>query len=579
MTQAGYAQVDKQSLAEIQKLAEQGDEAAIGSLRQKFQISASQGDPAAQYEMGRMYSQGDWMPKDKQKAVYWYQKAAKQGSAEAQYNLGMMYYQGDGVTQDFQTAFKWFKKAAEQGHAKAQQNLAAMTQAGHVQADERSLAEIEKAAEQGEAEAQFNLGLMYYQGDGVTQDYQKAYEWFQKAAEQGSAVAQTNLGVMYYQGDGVTQDYQKAYEWFQKAAEQGLTRAQYYLGVLNAQGEGVAKDSQKAFEWYQKAAEQGEAEAQFNLGLMYYQGDGVTQDYQKAYEWIQKAAEQGFARAQYWFLAQTQGKTFTNSFGIEFVLIPAGGEISKPFYMGKYEVTQEQWEKGMIATLQGQMYVGQAMATASLPAGMLDKQDGPSNYPELQALVDRLETLGVNIYRALNPSTHKGKNHPVESVKATEIDDYIKALNEIEIKESKNRRGSYRLPRVPEWEHAARAGSATEWFFGNNPEDLAQYGWLGDIKDWPNEGKLSWTWLGVAGSPHPVGQKKANPWGLYDLFGNVAEKMDNGAWRGCFWAVPAEECLSTYVRDDEWAGQGYMSSDVLGFRLVFVPDLSVAPQP
>ena len=54
-----------------------------------------------------------------------------------------------------------------------------------------------QAAEQGNAAAQFNLGVMYYQRQGVTQNYQHAFAWFQKAANQGYALAQYNLGVMY----------------------------------------------------------------------------------------------------------------------------------------------------------------------------------------------------------------------------------------------------------------------------------------------------------------------------------------------------------------------------------------------
>ena len=54
-----------------------------------------------------------------------------------------------------------------------------------------------QAAGQGYAKAQFNLGLMYYNGQGVRQDYTQAVQWYRKAAEQGLADAQYNLGVAY----------------------------------------------------------------------------------------------------------------------------------------------------------------------------------------------------------------------------------------------------------------------------------------------------------------------------------------------------------------------------------------------
>ena len=57
----------------------------------------------------------------------------------------------------------------------------------------------------------------------MTQNYEKAKEWWQKAADQGYiANAQFNLGVMYARGEGVTQDFKKAKKWWQKAADQGL---------------------------------------------------------------------------------------------------------------------------------------------------------------------------------------------------------------------------------------------------------------------------------------------------------------------------------------------------------------------
>lgn len=105
-----------------------------------------------------------------------------------------------------------------------------------------------------------------------------------RLANQGDAIAQNSLGVMYAQGKGVRQDYQKAVEWYTKAANQGDAIAQFNLGLMYSEGQGVRQDYQKAFEWYTKAANQGFAIAQYNLGWMYYNGQGVRQDYRKAKE-------------------------------------------------------------------------------------------------------------------------------------------------------------------------------------------------------------------------------------------------------------------------------------------------------
>lgn len=144
-------------------------------------------------------------------------------------------------------------------------------------------------AEQGDGISQFNLGIMYYQGQGVVQDYAEAARWYRKAAELGVTKAQFNLGVMYAQGRGVARDYAEAARWYRKAAEQGDPGAQFNLGVMYHQGQGVAQDYAEAVRWIRKAAEQGDPNAQFNLGISYGQGQGVAQDYVQAHLWLSLA--------------------------------------------------------------------------------------------------------------------------------------------------------------------------------------------------------------------------------------------------------------------------------------------------
>lgn len=136
--------------------------------------------------------------------------------------------------------------------------------------------------------------------------------------------------------------------------------------------------------------------------------------------------------------------------------------ITKSFYMGKYEVTQAQWE----------------------------------------AVMGR------------NPSYFRGKpNHPVEKVPWRTCQKFIRRLNALG-------QGVFRLPTEVEWEYACRAGTETQFSFGDSAENAAKYMW------WRGNNKLNET--------KEVGLKLPNPWGLHDMHGNVLE------WCSDRWELPYE---------------------------------------
>jgi formylglycine-generating enzyme required for sulfatase activity len=105
-----------------------------------------------------------------------------------------------------------------------------------------------------------------------------------------------------------------------------------------------------------------------------------------------------------------------------------------------------------------------------------------------------------------NPSEFKGPTNPVENVTWDNAAEFCRKLSE-------KTRKTVRLPTEAEWEYACRAGSKTRFSFGESESALGNYVWYG-----ANSG----------GKTHPVGQKKPNTWGLYDMNGNVAEWCADG---------------------------------------------------
>ncbi|MBW2636506.1 MAG: formylglycine-generating enzyme family protein [Deltaproteobacteria bacterium] len=175
------------------------------------------------------------------------------------------------------------------------------------------------------------------------------------------------------------------------------------------------------------------------------------------------------------------GNTFTNSIGMKFVLIPDGSfmmgspaneagrdgnesihkvSIEKPFYMQTQEVTQDQWKKVM--------------------------GKNPTEFK------------------------HCGKDCPIDNVSWNDVKTFIRKLNR------KEKTKKYRLPTEAEWEYACRAGTTTAFYTGDCISSTqANYNGNYPLGKCP-EGEYRY-------APSAVGSFAPNPWGLYDMHGNVWE--------------------------------------------------------
>lgn len=197
--------------------------------------------------------------------------------------------------------------------------------------------------------------------------------------------------------------------------------------------------------------------------------------------------------------------------------------ISKAFEMSKFEVTQAQWDAVMLT---------------------------PHVMPTTKARVE-----------GVNPSHFKGPTLPVENVTWTGVQEFIRLLN------NRDPKHQYRLPTEAEWEYAAR---------GKDTEDLPA-----DLDS------VAWHEANGQGKTHPVGQKKPNAFGLYDMHGNVREWVQDWyapdaygtgpatdpqgpesasykVYRGGCWHAAAKYCRTTFRGFDLPANDDYS----VGFRLV-----------
>ena len=103
-------------------------------------------------------------------------------------------------------------------------------------------------AENGNPDAQINLANMYFDGNGVPQDYKESVKWYLFAADQGSVDAQIALGFLYEYGDAVPQDYIQAHKWFDLASSD-LYRDAVAAKMTPAQ---IAEAQRLAREWKPK---------------------------------------------------------------------------------------------------------------------------------------------------------------------------------------------------------------------------------------------------------------------------------------------------------------------------------------
>jgi TPR repeat protein len=175
---------------------------------------------------------------------------------------------------------------------------------------------LEYAAENGHALAQWKLGRMYAEGDGVTQNDLKAFEYFRRIADSHAednpdtpqarfvANAFVALGHYYLGGIAKTQvkpDPDRAREMFAYAASYFRDPdAQYYLARLYLDGNGAPRDPRTAARWFGLSAQKGQCSAQAMLGAMLFSGETVPRQAARGLMWLTLAKDNAAATDQVW---------------------------------------------------------------------------------------------------------------------------------------------------------------------------------------------------------------------------------------------------------------------------------------
>ena len=176
-------------------------------------------------------------------------------------------------------------------------------------------------------------------------------------------------------------------------------------------------------------------------------------------------------------------KEITNSIGMKLVLIPKGTfQMGSPFEVEGAGNDEEQHQ----VTISKDYYLGVTEVTQ----GQYEKVMG-TNPSYFQKQVIRKSDSSM---------------YPVEQVSWEDAVEFCKRLSELP--EEKKAGLAYRLPTEAEWEYGCRAGTKTAFSFDESSWSLGDYAW--------NSGNSN-------GQTHPVGEKKPNAWGLYDVHGNVWE--------------------------------------------------------
>ena len=186
------------------------------------------------------------------------------------------------------------------------------------------------------------------------------------------------------------------------------------------------------------------------------------------------------------------------------------------------------------------------------PVKVGEDSEKPQHRVDIQSFaIGKYEVTQEQWYAVMgsNPSWNKGRTLPVEILSWDDAQLFVQELSQ---KTGKK----YRLPTEAEWEYAARGGSTTTYPWGNSDAELHVYAWFNAI----------------ANATNPVGLKKPNQFGLYDMIGNVWE-WTHDCWNPSYKNAPIDgsawtggDCSLRVLRGGSWSSYPQVLRSAFRFR-------------
>lgn len=296
------------------ELAEQYYKAAFKGF--KYLVKRPENEKKLQYytyRLGKMYEAGNGTEQDFEKALFCYQTASD--NKYAQYSLASMYlrHKGIEVTPEneeyyYTSAIKLLKQSAESDNAFASYTLSKNSESRNIlnlsakYINEHYLIaanKFEKMMDDAENDfLLYRLGTMYYNGKGVKQDDEKAFEYFSRSAEMNNANALYAMGKYYADKNMDIYNPVTAKQYFLTAIKEGNEFAKYSLALLYTDATTDLFDIKRAIELLEEISEEN-VSAKYQLGKIYTDTTFEKYDLQKGMKYFEECSELGNTNAMY----------------------------------------------------------------------------------------------------------------------------------------------------------------------------------------------------------------------------------------------------------------------------------------